>query len=334
MINSITINSFKSFLYRELGLNNLTILTGLNSSGKSSIIQSILIIEKAFKNEKNLLIDGHGTASDLKNKHSRGEIEFKIEIDKTDYCISFPESNTSLDLNIFPDVWYISANRFGAQLSIPISNDPKLKNKIGRNGENVLQCIQYFDVINPKTLKKQIVHPNTESYTLLDNIREWLKVISPNVDFKYEVNNNTDTSSATYDGYRATNVGFGLSYILPVITALLASTITSNNLVIIENPEAHLHPRGQSELAKLICLCAELGTQVIVETHSDHIFTGVRLFIKENPEFSKKSLFHWFELDNKRNTDVTSIIVDKDGRINDWPKGFFDQFELDYSKLI
>jgi predicted ATPase len=334
MINSITLNSFKSFLYRELLLENLTVLTGLNSSGKSSVIQSILILEKAFRNEKNLLLDGHGTESDLKNKHSKGNIELKIEIDKKEYLVSFPKTDETFDSIIFPNVWYVSANRFGAQLSIPISNDPELKNKIGRNGENVLQCIEYFTVVNPISLDKQIIHPNTESYILLDNIREWLKVISPNVEFKYEVNNNTDTSSATYDGYRATNVGFGLSYILPVITALLASTLTPNNLVIIENPEAHLHPKGQSELAKLICLCAQLGTQVIVETHSDHIFSGIRLFIKEHTEFSEKSLFHWFELDEHRNTDVTSIIVDKDGRLKDWPKGFFDQFELDYSKLI
>ncbi|MFV8332083.1 AAA family ATPase [Flavobacterium sp. GSP14] len=333
MINNITLKAFKSFLYRELDLQNLTILTGLNSSGKSSIIQSLLILDKAFKNEKNLLLDGHGTESDLKNKNSKESIELGIEIDNVGYSIEFPNNKKIFNANLFPKVWHISANRFGPQLSIPISNNEESKNMIGKNGENVLQCIRYYDSINPVSLDESIKHPDATSFTLLENIRTWLKVISPNVDFNYEVIDISDSSYATYDGFRATNVGYGLSYILPVITTLLVSTFEKNNLVIIENPEAHLHPKGQTELAKLICLCAKLGTQVVVETHSDHIFTGVRLFAKEN-DFARKTLIHWFELDENRNTDVTTIFVDNDGRVNEWPIGFFDQFELNHSKLI
>ncbi|WP_102981515.1 AAA family ATPase [Chryseobacterium scophthalmum] len=333
MINSLTLQAFKSFFYRELDLENLTILTGLNSSGKSSIIQSLLILEKAFKNEKSLLLDGHGTESDLKNKNSKDDIELKIEINSKEYSIEFPDSTKTFEPGLFPKLWYISANRFGPQLSIPISNDKELKNMIGRNGENVLQCIRYYDSVNPAPLNESIKHPDATSFTILENVRTWLKVISPNVSFNYEVLDISDTSYATYDGHRATNVGFGLSYILPVITTLLVSTLEKNNLVIIENPEAHLHPKGQTELAKLICMCAKLGTQVIVETHSDHIFTGVRLFTKEN-DFSDNTLIHWLELNENRNTEVTTIFIDKDGRVNDWPKGFFDQFELNHSKLI
>lgn len=335
MINSLTLKSFKSFFYRELDLNNLTILTGLNSSGKSTIIQSLQIFEKAFKNEKNLLLEGHGTEIDFKNKTSKEPIELGIEINEKEYSIDFPNNQKTFESNLFPKVWHVSANRFGPQLSIPISNDTQSKNMIGKNGENVLQCIEYYDTINPISLDKIIKHPDASSFTLLENVRTWLKVISPNVNFDYKVFENMDTSHATYDGFRATNVGFGLSYILPVITTLLASTLENNknNLVIIENPEAHLHPKGQTELAKLICLCANLGCQVIVETHSDHIFTGIRLFIKEN-HFAEKALIHWFELDENRNTDVTTIFIDKDGRVDNWPKGFFDQFELNHSKLI
>lgn len=332
MINSITLESYKSFLYRDLGFSDLTILTGLNSCGKSTIIQSLLIFERAFSNKASLLLDGHGTEAELKNKNAKEDIKFAIEINEIDYNINFPTNKTKLEKNIFPDLWYISANRFGAQLSIPTNS--QLKYKVGKNGENVLKCIEYYDIIEPVNLDEKMKHQNAASYTLLENVRAWLKVISPNVQFDYKISDVSDSSHATYNNYRATNVGFGLSYILPVITTLLASTLSHNNLVIIENPEAHLHPRGQSELAKLICLCAQSGTQVIVETHSDHVFNGVRLFIKENVEFSNKSLFHWFELDEDNNTDVTSIIADRDGRINEWPKGFFDQFENNLSKLI
>jgi len=333
MINSLTLTAFKSFFNRELDLENLTILTGLNSSGKSSIIQSLLILEKAFKNEKNLLLDGHGTELDLRNKNSKEKTELSITINDIEYSIEFPDNKKNFEPNLFPNVWYISANRFGPQLSIPILNDNQSKNKIGSNGENVLQCIRYYDSVNPVSLDESIKHPDANSFTLLENIRTWLKVISPNVSFNYEVLDISDTSYATYDGHRATNVGFGLSYILPVITTLLVSTFEKDSLVIIENPEAHLHPKGQTELAKLICLCAKLGTQVIIETHSDHIFTGVRLFIKENA-FSDNTLIHWLELNENKNTDITTIYIDKNGRVNDWPKGFFDQFEINHSKLI
>jgi len=82
--------------------------------------------------------------------------------------------------------------------------------------------------------------------------------------------------------------GFGLSYTLPVITALLVGTLIPNSLVIIENPEAHLHPRGQTEIARLIALCAQVGTQIIIETHSDHLFDGIRIAAKNKPGFCGK----------------------------------------------
>lgn len=335
MIENLTLKSFKSFKYRDLQIENLTVLTGLNSSGKSSVIQALLILEKAFNNESSLLLDGHGTQNELKNKNSKEEISFDVQINGKEYSVLFPNNNTNFDENTYPNLWYISANGFGPQLSIPISNDLRLKNKIGKNGENVLQCIKYYSDENPIPLKESIKHPASASLDILANIRAWLKVISPNVEFNYDVISISDTSYATFDGNRATNVGFGLSYILPVITSLLVSTLEGeNNLVIIENPEAHLHPKGQTELAKLICLCADLGVQVVVETHSDHIFTGMRLFAKENESFAKKAIFYWFELDEVRNTEVTSIFMDDDGRVKDWPKGFFDQFEVNHSKLI
>ncbi|HMU44627.1 MAG TPA: AAA family ATPase, partial [Ignavibacteriaceae bacterium] len=67
MLTEINLIGFKSFLSRELNLNKLTVLTGLNNSGKSSIIQALLIMEKAFNAEKNILLEGHGSADEIKN---------------------------------------------------------------------------------------------------------------------------------------------------------------------------------------------------------------------------------------------------------------------------
>ena len=77
--------------------------------------------------------------------------------------------------------------------------------------------------------------------------------------------------------YRATNVGFGLSYTLPVIVALLAP---AGALCLIENPESHLHPKGQTKLAELAVRASRAGVQVFVETHSDHFMDGVRIAVR------------------------------------------------------
>lgn len=98
------------------------------------------------------------------------------------------------------------------------------------------------------------------------------------------------TNQYTFGGesYRAVNVGFGLSYVLPIVLALLVTK--PGGLVIIENPEAHLHPRG-SYLGRLIALAAEAGVQVVVETHSDHIINGIRLMPRLGKVQDKNLLF-------------------------------------------
>jgi predicted ATPase len=118
-----------------------------------------------------------------------------------------------------------------------------------------------------------------------------------------------------------------------VITALLVGTILPNSLVIIENPEAHLHPKGQTEIARLIALCTQVGAQVIVETHSDHLFDGIRIAAKQY-KMAQDVQIYWFELDKNKNTMVYSPVLSNDGRIDQWPEGFFDQFEINSSQLI
>lgn len=340
MLTEINLTGFKSFLSRELNLNKLTVLTGLNNSGKSSIIQALLIMEKAFNAEKNILLEGHGSADEIKNIFYKDNITlsvineskqvFEIKILNTVSSKSYDVVNN--DKMKYPELIYISAHRFGPKTSIPIYNDSYKKNRIGAQGENLFQCIQIFE---DAPLNSSLRHEHSEGDTLLFNIRGWLNVISPNIKkFDYEVNKISDSSYSTFDEHRATNVGFGLSYALPVITALLVSTLIPNCIVIIENPEAHIHPKGQTEIARLIALCVQAGSQVIIETHSDHLFDGIRIAAKNIEDFANNVQIHWFELDNNGNTEVSSPILDKNGRLSDWPKGLFDQFEINSSELL
>ena len=131
--------------------------------------------------------------------------------------------------------------------------------------------------------------------------------------------------------FRATNVGFGLSYALPVVVALLAAS--DDDLVVVENPEAHLHPAGQTRLAELAARSAGAGAQVVLETHSDHVLDGIRLAVHDEIVEAGHVVLHYFE---RRGTEVcvTTPAVDPDGRLDSWPDGFFDQHEKNLTRLI
>lgn len=339
MINEITLTGFKSFLYRKLKFNRLTVLTGLNSSGKSSIIQALLMMEKAHHRESNILLDGHGSVEAITNTYYNSDIVINVfnEFEKA-FVTKIQANNPTEPYSClyreefpFPEIIYVSAHRFGPRTSVPIYNDSYKRNCIGPNGENLFQFIESFA---DAPLNNKLIHEKSEGDTVLFNIRGWLSVISPNVKFKYTIDKNSDTSYATFNEHRATNVGFGLSYSLSVIASLLIGTLVPNSLVIIENPEAHLHPKGQTEIAKLIALCTEVGTQIIIETHSDHLFDGIRIAAKTIKDFNQNVQLHWFELDEKLNTEVYSPVIYDDGSLDAWPKGMFDQFEINASKLI
>lgn len=334
MIKSINISGFKSFLENYIEFGQLTLLTGLNSSGKSSIIQALLMIEKAYYERNNILLDNHGNIKELKNPYHKGKICFSVDVNEIENTIEIDDDDTykiSGNEIVFPEIIYISANRIGPSTILPIYNNSAIKNKIGKNGENIIQFIDYYaDYI----LNDALHHPNSEGNTVLFNLRAWLKIISPNVKFDYNLDHKSDSSYALFNEHRSTNVGFGLSYTLSVISSLLIGTLIPNSLTIIENPEAHLHPRGQAELARLISLCANVGSQIIIETHSDHIFDGLRVACKENPEFSEKYKLHWLELNEFGISKVVTPKVDVDGKLDEWPTGLFDQFEINISKLL
>lgn len=293
MISKLTLEGFKSFKFGELALSPFTLLTGLNSSGKSSVIQAILMGEKAVK-DNNFLLDEHGTVRELTNIYGN---EFKITlkddhggsialIGKDDTQKVEQIGNEAVD---FPTLFYSEAGRFGSQSSIRVFNNTA---EMDSKGNNLLKCI---DTYAEYEIPDSLLHPKAQGVTYLYNLRAWLELISPNIDFSYNLQKLSDQSFSYFDDHRATNVGFGLSYTLPIIAVLLRASLSKNSLVLLENPEAHLHPKGQTELGKFIALCADNGINVVVETHSDHLFDGVRLYTKEHPTFAPKFLSYWFE---------------------------------------
>lgn len=155
--------------------------------------------------------------------------------------------------------------------------------------------------------------------------------------FSFDVERGIGKRTAEYD---AKNVGFGLTYALPLLIAILSSQ--KGSIVIIENPEAHLHPGGIARLTELICLAAQTGIQIVIETHSDHIINGILVQSKKFEENYRKdgitkeniSIYQFNRDDDDHSTKAIKIIVEEGGRIYDKPGGFFDQITNDLRELL
>lgn len=330
MITKLALRGFKSYVNYSFEMKPLTVLTGLNSSGKSSVIQAIRILENIAGREYG---DAHvwnlglGPDRELVNPNCD---HFQISAylnHQIASCFLYNSKGIENMIIPMPPCIYVAADRLGATSTIPIFEDEVL----GGRGENVLKRIDAFrDEQLPEILRGE-----AEGTTLNYVLKYWLQKISPGVKFDYKIEEKADVSYSLYDNHRSANVGYGLSYTLPVIVALLTATLKDDSLVLIENPEAHLHPQGQAEMARLICLCVEAGVQVVVETHSDHLFDGVRIFARESRNhFADKVATYWCQLDENRNTQVDSCQIQENGRLDHWPERMFDQFLLDSEKLL
>jgi len=131
---------------------------------------------------------------------------------------------------------------------------------------------------------------------------------------------------------RPSDVGSGIGYIVSVIIMCLASK--PGDIIIIENPEIHLHPSAQSNVCRFLYFIASAGRQLFVETHSDHIFNGIRKGIATGQMEPENISVSFFSLDEKRCTINSKIEFGKRGRILNAVDGLFDQFDIDLNAMI
>jgi hypothetical protein len=118
------------------------------------------------------------------------------------------------------------------------------------------------------------------------------------------------------------DVGFGVSQVLPVLVSLLVAE--PGQLVYLEQPELHLHPRAQQALASVLAEAANRGVQVVAETHSSALLLAVQTLVAEGKLSPDKVKLHWFQRDSRGATKVTSGELDQLGAYGDWPEDFSD----------
>lgn len=372
MITNLHLKNFKSHLNTNLHFAPLTVLTGVNGFGKTSVIQSLLLLRQSYS--KGRLSDGLdlnkplceiGNADDALYKFAKdGIIEFEITdnnevftfrfdagnhlqdsfLRKQDYSKNIIEEKLST-LSLFNNQFqYISAARWGGKSSyLKDTYMVEVQRQISsEKGQGELTG-HFLDRYGGELTYNYLNNDGSE-IELLEQTILWEQKVSPGVRLNVQRAENNQGYNITYsfyttkntksiDNVQAENVGFGISYTLPVIVALLSAK--PGALIIIENPEAHLHPQGQSQLAKLISLVAQRGVQVIIETHSDHFFNGILVSCKkfEHGEYGidrKNVVTYYMGKKSESHATLEEVIVIKEnGKLEYQPNGFFDQEERD-----
>jgi predicted ATPase len=380
MFNHIHLKNFKSIRTLDLELSPLTVLAGLNGSGKSSVLQAIALIKQSIDEDHScaqLVLDGpivslgygsdilHEAADDdtLGIRFSSLDDEFSwlgaVDTNRDVVAADFSGDSHKLEQQ-FQGFQYIQANRIVPTNQYQLATS-KLRDlgSLGSHGEFTVDFMARNDSrkvpksrILPKSrLKDEQEVARFEAVAptdfLPDAVSAWLQMLSPGA---RAIANNVELSLSAslkfeYKGFssvirdiesrqhRPSNVGFGLTYSLPILVACL--TAEPGAVILLENPEAHLHPRGQSALGLLLAQCANDGVQIIVETHSDHLLNGIRVANKQGFIKADDVSTHFFTRNVESGvSEVETPFLLSGGRMSDWPVGFFDEWNNALDELL
>jgi len=379
MIKEIIIQNFKSHSNTPLTLGNLTVLCGANGVGKSSVIQSLLLLRDTFMRDRafdNLDLKSKsvkvGTVNDAiyefadmdgfvfnittDNKTFKFVYEAKTEDAKVRTFIRLNQEASVLPAqaeseSLFnTDFQYVSAFRLGPQPQY-FKEDKivTIYRQISDEDGQAEYFVHFLDHFKDIEVLDAIAHESAQYKDLFTQVMAWEKEISAGINIEvqdlgklgYALRYSYDaerSSTGKTRYFEAINVGFGLTYVMPILIAVLSAQ--PGALIIIENPEAHLHPNGISGLIKLLSLAAQAGIQIIIETHSDHVINGIlvqcKLFETEKRGIDRNlvSLYQFGRKQKDQDSVATRIVIDEGGRLLSQPEGFFDQIEKDLEQLM
>ena len=389
MLTRVDLRHFKCFDTLKLPLRPLTLLSGANASGKSSVMQALVLLHQTMREHEwslRLVLNGTavqlGTVGDVIDQvHGRrsceialheddaalfrwefvGErddmsmalmrfndmaLDIDINIDRTQpfrYLLPhvLPTSPSSKSLGVelaaslakrMRGLTYLTAERLGPRESY-IFDDPQLTPVVGPRGE---YAISILHTGRDTRILEELLVPDVPP-TLFRQVEARMARFFPYCVLAIEqvphanavtlgIRISTDT-----EFHRPIHTGFGLTQVLPIVVAALSAK--NNGLLLIENPEVHMHPAGQAMMGEFLAQVASAGVQVVIETHSDHVLNGIRRAVKSGTLPKDNVALHFFrprrEDEQDSGAQVQSPILDDDGNIDSWPEGFFDQFDKD-----
>ncbi len=280
---------------------------------------------------------------DIHRFDSTGRLQISVDVDEfTIFYDLVPDIGQRGKLKMpFQDIVYISAERIGPKLSFAPSSDEW----IDKRGEHTIQMLheRQYDRVDDSIIEGmydifQDIDEDELSPTVNDVLNFWLTKMfgasAATVSYIEEANIYALGISTVQKGgkavFKPTNVGFGYSYALPILIAGL--TARKGTILIVENPEAHLHPSAQSMITKFLGLVSNCGVQVFIETHSEHILNALRVMVVQKDMKAQDINVMFF--DRKLENFFESIAIEENGKLDHWPANFFDQAEKDLNVLL
>lgn len=334
MIKNIKVDYFKCFENENLEFRPLTVLTGTNSSGKSSLIQSILLSGNNGSGSDMLdYVEAMGIFDDLKNRYVNPK-EYKIEITFTDKSTQIFKGSkeftgfetTANKYLAYPsNLVYLNSNRISINEINSTNNTFNQDRYFGIDGRYIAN---YYEKNKEETIEEYLIKDTLIAKTLEIQVNYWLNMITEQ---PYEFRTTKPSSTiiqASYklDGleFKPNNIGAGISYVATIVIAALSAK--KSNILIIENPEIHLHPKSQAMMGKFLSFIASKGIQVIVETHNDHFINKIRYQVYKKELLSSDVIIHYKET----KTPFEQIEITPQGKFsnkngeNSFPQGFYD----------
>lgn len=386
MLRQLRLQRFKRFRDETIPVAPLTLLTGFNSGGKSSTLQSLLFLQNALatgteragtlaevplngpnvhlgdvRTVVNEFEGGQSFALEVSDDTTRLEWTFGRD-DWPRECLSIPVSEVRLQGSVLDEartlvpreamrdpgarsllrsierLQFVPADRLGPAETYRLEH-PEQHTSPGTRAENTFGNLVWLG--RDERWVPPFKHPSPEvPPMLLHQTEAWLGEMFPGVvlDPRRVEHANLMTLGIRTDSklnyHRPQNVGFGVTYALPVILAILCAP--PGGVVIVENPESHLHPRAQAQLARFCAQAAHAGVQVLVETHSDHILNGIRVAVaRQIVGPTDVSILFYDGASGDMSARVTQRIeIDRRGRLDRWPEGFFDEGDRLLDRLL
>ncbi len=380
MIRAVRMERFKCFDFLNLPLSPLTLFTGFNAAGKSTALQTLLLLSQTLRSQRRsseLRLQGPlvnlGAPLDVINRICGGsEMSLGLKTDEAELLWRFVTDDsrralkatqlefisgdsissvaTSFDgirpsglhepcretLTALDRLIFLSGSR---QVDTDLFPIPEVSDdSVGDVGPIGQYAAWWFhqEGDNPASPSRGLGSAQAPT-TIRHQINAWAADLFPGIEFNALPVSGTNQmrleikSGPTSGWTRPANVGYGITYAFPTLTAGL--TAVAGQTLIIDSPEAHLHPRGQARMGAFLAQMAAAGVQILVETHSDHVMDGVRIAIREGILRPEDAAFHYF-MRNESTTDIRTPQIDADGRLSDWPEGFFDQHRRNMASLV
>ncbi|MFZ2967550.1 MAG: AAA family ATPase [Sulfuricurvum sp.] len=340
MIKSLSIEAFKCFEKESLEFRNLTILTGTNASGKSSVIQALLQLALHANN------DYSSPLAHYLNFIAEFDETINFNMDVDEYRLSLEgfedglaylfkrggdiinlQDNQSIKESISyskGNLVFLSADRIGPQDTYSKNTNPL--DRFGIYGEYAISFLERARRNRNEVIDELIQDSNTRK-VLDSQVNYWLEYILDTEIKTQEIEGTNQVKAQFRNGnafVRPKNIGSGISYLASILIICLSAQ--KEQIIIIENPEIHLHPQAQSKIGEFLAFVASKGVQIIIETHNDHLINRIcyeqfkgTLRSEEVVIHYKQSLYEPFET-----LEIVRGNFKNENNENRFPEGFYD----------